>query len=331
MSSSATNNSAGASLRLGDQPLLATQLEQLGYCVVEGAASAAWCARLRAEAEAVDRCGSLAPSLNKLATGRAEVGSRATVGALCEKRGVREATVILDGALTPPDAFSDGAPFGSSSTLQELAICCAPDLVRSLNSSAPWLALSSVDTIKVQVNDGVGGCFPMHFDTTPQTKRRLTAILYLGEEWEEAHGGQLRLYPFPLAPVDVAPRAGTLVLFSSVSSLHRVMPAFAPRVAISIWLSGESAVPRFPSAYPSWVAADEAASLTFLRTSANVSLLTKVLYQCEWAASIEDAFGGSSSVKAALALHFEEAARLQAGMNAGLLELLSETLPLKPP
>ena len=387
-------------------PDLSAQLQELGYCVIEGAAGAEWLARLRKEAQAVDARGSLEPSLNKLAT--AGSGGKSTQGALCAKRGVREAAVMLEGALTPPDAFADGAPFAASPTLAELATSCAPELVRSLNAAAPWLALNRVDTIKVQVNDGAGGCFPMHFDTTPQTSRRLTAILYLGEEWTPPHGGELRIYPcarrppptahrlplrrphrpcrmstlptgpvrprrFPLAPVDVAPRAGTLVLFSSVSSLHRVMPAYARRVAISIWLSGQSAEPRFPSAYPAWVGKDEASSLAFLRTSSNVAALTKVLYSQEWAASTEDAFGagpdvrrardpsrrdprerrvrparrmrtrahGASAltshslwcaqVKAALELHHQEAARLEAQMPAPLLALLRSTLPLHPP
>ena len=39
-------------------------------------------------------------------------------------------------------------------------------------------SLASQDTLKVQYNEGVGGCFPMHFDTTPAiSKRTLTAIL----------------------------------------------------------------------------------------------------------------------------------------------------------
>jgi hypothetical protein len=34
-------------------------------------------------------------------------------------------------------------------------------------------------------------------------------------------GGELRLYPFPEAPVDVEPRNDRLVLFSSPRMLHR--------------------------------------------------------------------------------------------------------------
>ena len=47
-------------------------------------------------------------------------------------------------------------------------------------------------TMKVQVNGGDGGCFPIHFDSDPRLDGRLvTAILYLNDE---PRGGQLRLY-----------------------------------------------------------------------------------------------------------------------------------------
>ena len=55
---------------------------------------------------------------------------------------------------------------------------------------------------RTQFNEGGGGCFPMHFDSdrTLDT-RQLTAIFYLNEHWDAAHGGALRLFPFPHPPV----------------------------------------------------------------------------------------------------------------------------------
>lgn len=52
-------------------------------------------------------------------------------------------------------------------------------------------------TIKLQFNNGSGGCFPYHYDNPgPPSNRLLTCILYLNREWEPEHGGELTLYPF---------------------------------------------------------------------------------------------------------------------------------------
>ena len=68
------------------------------------------------------------------------------------------------------------------------------------------LLLTGVDQLKLQYNEGVGGCFPMHYDTTGDRSRRaLTLLLYCTDDWRASDGGELRLFPFPYAPVDVAP------------------------------------------------------------------------------------------------------------------------------
>lgn len=62
----------------------------------------------------------------------------------------------------------------------------------------------------------------MHVDTDQSLdSRTLTAILYLNSDWTKADGGELRLYAFPFAPVDVEPQSGRLVLFSSAFMPHR--------------------------------------------------------------------------------------------------------------
>ena len=50
---------------------------------------------------------------------------------------------------------------------------------------------------------------------------QVTAIFYLNDGWEPRHGGVLRLYPWPEAPVDIEPLGGRLVLFSSTQMHHR--------------------------------------------------------------------------------------------------------------
>jgi Rps23 Pro-64 3,4-dihydroxylase Tpa1-like proline 4-hydroxylase len=58
--------------------------------------------------------------------------------------------------------------------------------------------------IKIQYNAGQGGCFPMHFDTTPQvSNRQITGTLYLNPDWKPSDGGQLRVYPFPYDKVNI--------------------------------------------------------------------------------------------------------------------------------
>lgn len=71
---------------------------------------------------------------------------------------------------------------------------------------------------------GNGGCFPLHYDSDEQVDgRRVTAIFYLNTEWQPSHGGQLQLFPFPDSPVEIAPIADRLVLFSSCRMLHRYL------------------------------------------------------------------------------------------------------------
>ena len=78
-------------------------------------------------------------------------------------------------------------------------------------------------TVKLQVNDGTGGCFPTHYDNPgPPSKRALTCILYLNPHWVDGHGGELDLMPFCATPVRVAAKARP---FSRVS----FRPSDAPR------------------------------------------------------------------------------------------------------
>jgi 2OG-Fe(II) oxygenase superfamily len=72
-------------------------------------------------------------------------------------------------------------------------------------------------------------------------QRYLTCIVYLNEHWEDSHGGCLRVYPGnAVSPIDIEPMAGRLVLFSSVSTEHAVLPTFSRRLACSVWLTLES-------------------------------------------------------------------------------------------
>lgn len=347
---------------LGRVPLscadaLSDALSEAGFAVADNAASGAWCADVRRDIRGLHALNLLQRSLNRVATARADGAGGAAEGHLCEKKGIHELDILLNGALAAPEAL-DAAPalrawLGDSLQWREggneadaVGERPARDgsgcgaLMAALNAAAPWLGLTHLDTLKVQYNEGVGGCFPMHFDTTPAISRRtLTAILYLSDEWLPEHGGKLRLYPFPLADVEVAPEAGQLVLFSSTTTLHRVLPATAgaPRCVLSLWFAG--AAPPFPQRYPPWAercAAEQEPAITppvlaFLRRPANARVLCKVLLADAWADSITAAFGHSAGVHEALALHYKEADALEKQCSVPMLHLLRTRLPLRPP
>ncbi|KAK3273795.1 hypothetical protein CYMTET_17982 [Cymbomonas tetramitiformis] len=336
---------------LGSIPLpssLSDDLAETGYSVCGTAAGKTWTSAVREEITSLHAKGLMQKSLNRLATSRAPVADGGSPGHTCEKPGVSELNLIQGGQVVAEEAMA-ASPVLRSWFHGTNDDCCGGGLtamLAKLQDGAPWLALTHLDTLKIQFNEGVGGCFPLHRDTQDKTGRKLTAILYLGENWEATHGGELRLLPFPLAPVNVAPRAGQLVLFSSVATLHRVMPAKAavPRCVVSLWFGsgglpgGDLETPPtdvsgklFPWRYPKWIDPDQAEQLAFLRLPKNADMLTKILYAEEMAESIEEAFGKSEGVQAALALHFEEAARTEAAVNKALLELLRETLPLTCP
>lgn len=93
-----------------------------------------------------------------------------------------------------------------------------------LNLFLPGLRLDS-QSIKAQRN--TGGCFPVHTDSDVGVDgRAVTALVYLNPEWAPRDGGQLRLYPWPMPPVDVAPLNDRMVLFASKTLLHRCAPGW---------------------------------------------------------------------------------------------------------
>lgn len=118
-----------------------------------------------------------------------------------------------------------------------LALQADSSLLALLNVHWPRLTLHQQD-VKVQRASGLHGCFPIHIDSAADHDARiLTALLYPHHEWPYQDGA-LRIYTSPISHVDLLPRPGRLVLFSSRLMHHRVLPAQHNRFAITLWLSG---------------------------------------------------------------------------------------------
>lgn len=82
---------------------------------------------------------------------------------------------------------------------------------------------------------GEGLGYGAHFDGDEKCK--ITCILYTSE-WEPEHGGCLHLLDEERKCWwAVPPRADTLVLFRSDRVLHKVEPCFAPRYALTVFMS----------------------------------------------------------------------------------------------
>ena len=82
---------------------------------------------------------------------------------------------------------------------------------------------------------------PGHSEGEPGLRacdRAVTAILYLNPNWEEAHGGCLRVQmEGGKGTIDVAPSAGRMVLFDCRRIAHEVLPSYTSRWAMTAWIN----------------------------------------------------------------------------------------------
>jgi hypothetical protein len=313
---------------LGDVDLM-TRMETLGYAFIDDAASLPWCEAIRAEICLLYELSAMSCSQNKIATQRSGEGSEAK-GAIVNKEGVFELDVLTDAKLLKPQALT------VAKTLANFFEHKVRLLIKKLNQACPSLMLTGLDSIKLQYNTGVGGCFPIHYDTSGKnihysgSQRGLTTILYLNPEWAEPDGGELRIYPFPYNQEDIAPRMGRLAMFSSTHMAHRTMPATAPRACLSMWFAGSQAPfpRRMPAAATDGSSEDSLQLFRFLWEPSNRKVLTRILFAEEWAESMSHSFGSGESVVQSLALHFKEVEGLKSAIPASLLEVLENCLPL---
>ena len=102
-------------------------------------------------------------------------------------------------------------------------------------------AYLGLDRVEVQVAryPGGGAAYDRHRDAfmTPpggRPNRRVTAIYYANPAWAPEDGGAIRLHGAD-GPTDLAPILDRLLVFLSERVEHEVLPARAPRRAVTAW------------------------------------------------------------------------------------------------
>eukprot|EP00052_Salpingoeca_macrocollata_P024249 m.216052 g.216052 ORF g.216052 m.216052 type:complete len:288 (-) comp22211_c10_seq1:525-1388(-) len=160
-------------------------------------------------------------------------------------------------------------------------------------------------TVKLQVNAGGGGCFPLHYDNPSRpNKRRVTCLLYLNPAWQPGDGGEIQLWPFLRPECTLAPCFNRMVLFLSDRVLHRVLPSHSLRHCFTLWLDGRDTNPDVDV----FLKAKHltAASVPLLQRTPLQRTLSRAVYKAEYEQSLKECFADHSdpmAIKLALALH----------------------------
>jgi hypothetical protein len=191
-------------------------LAEHGYVVIDDALPAETCAQLRAEMDALESHGQMWNSKSFSARGDAERAS-APHEHICETQ--------LD--------------------YKEVR-AWAPTFVKIERDPTMLARLRSVRSldrtvgqhVRIQINQGRGGCYTMHTDSGSDAgdgqALRLTALFYLNPHWKPGDGGELRIFPYPHKPEVIAPLEGRLVLFEP-RMVHDVLPNYARRYCFTLW------------------------------------------------------------------------------------------------
>ena len=81
-----------------------------------------------------------------------------------------------------------------------------------------------------------GAHYKRHLDQFKKDDhRKLSVVCYLNKDWNEEHGGQLRMY-LPDRITDVLPVAGRIVCFRSDKIEHEVLPAIREKRSLTGWI-----------------------------------------------------------------------------------------------
>lgn len=129
----------------------------------------------------------------------------------------------------------------SASPIEQTYLEVMGTLQQALNQ-AFYLGLFELESHFAIYPDGAG--YHKHLDQFIGTEdRKITCILYLNEAWQEADGGQLRMYMGTKETgefIDILPQGGRLVVFVSSDFLHEVLPSKRERIAITGWFRTRS-------------------------------------------------------------------------------------------
>ncbi|HEV7778804.1 MAG TPA: 2OG-Fe(II) oxygenase [Luteibacter sp.] len=99
------------------------------------------------------------------------------------------------------------------------------------------LMLGLVDSEAHYAAYPAGAGYARHLDRPRGNDARVvSAVFYLNDAWQAAEGGALRLHMADGSQRDIAPQAGTLVLFLSGDFEHEVLPATRTRLSIACWM-----------------------------------------------------------------------------------------------
>lgn len=83
-----------------------------------------------------------------------------------------------------------------------------------------------------------GAAYRRHLDQfNGDSKRQLSCVFYLNDDWQPEQGGQLRLYLEEAEAqfLDIQPQGGRLVVFLSGRFWHEVLPATRERISLTGW------------------------------------------------------------------------------------------------
>ncbi|MGY2289261.1 2OG-Fe(II) oxygenase [Pseudomonas sp. SDO528_S397] len=112
--------------------------------------------------------------------------------------------------------------------------------------------LALMDSLRMALNQGLylgletfechfalypaGAFYRKHVDRFRDDDRRMVStVIYLNDDWQPEHGGQLRMYLDGDVAHDVVPVGGCLAVFLSGEVPHEVLPATRERLSLTGW------------------------------------------------------------------------------------------------